>query len=502
MASKSKRQAPSSAPPKNRSNASRSRGQNGAGGSGVLSNAQALLQIFSAFQTFYQQLSPLVNSLTSSDGDNPECIPDTAPSSEELPCTSSNPAQGPRTRSQARRSATSNSQPSGSRSRSSDSHLVSSQSLSDFPSIVQVSQCQSRAPTAGAGSATCGDGEVIQQPAGSGQHTGDDKDEGKKRKTKKHTIKKNKRSRPSDTEDGTGTSSSDTDSDTPLGTYWGIGEDQSGLPLWVHERRANSHRRSFNGTLEWKEGALVEEVKTSTNLSTDIILGTHLSKRKRAKILNGHYVDIFTLLSPTRIMGNGEKRWNYGRGRYRTPRAERTFENWLDGYLVFAGVVSAAYPRRGMHLFAYWSHVRRAYVLAGDSAAITYDEHFRRNAAFTPTTRWDQRDEYLWREHVVPYVKKKHQEPVKSGRFETRKGPHHRVCWDYNKGICQRPNCKYRHECEKCLGFHPATSCFKGIQSFRGGRGNSQQGPRNAPGPSQGAAANRLLILLILAQIF
>ncbi|CAI5799363.1 Hypothetical predicted protein [Podarcis lilfordi] len=320
--------------------------------------------------------------------------------------------------------------------------------------------------------------QPLSRPRSSARHGGG----GERKAKKKHILKKSKKSKPSDTEDESGKSSSDSDSDTPLEEY--LGEDISGVPLRVHKRRANSHRKTFNGSLEWKGGALVEDVKTSTNVSTDFILDNHLSKRKRTEILNGDYVDMFTLLPPMKVSGKGEKKHTYGKRRYRT---ERNFENWLDGFQVFMGVISACYPKHSMHLAAYLAHVRRAYALAGEVAALTYDEDFRRNASLLPTTRWDLRDQNYWMEHVGPCVEKKPQDPFKSGKVELKR---RRQCWEYNRGTCVCPGCKYLHECEKCLGNHLATSCFKGKQPFRGGRGHFHQGNRGAPGPSQRTARN------------
>nr|XP_028572535.1 uncharacterized protein LOC114590431 [Podarcis muralis] len=166
--------------------------------------------------------------------------------------------------------------------------------------------------------------------------------------------------------------------------------------------------------------------------------------------------------------GKGEKKCIYGKRRYRTPQSERTFENWLDGYQVFMGVVSAAYPKRAMHLIAHMAHVRRAFTLAGENAALSYDEDFRRNAALLPSTRWELRDENYWMDHVAPYVKKKSQDSPKVRKMEPKR---RRQCWDFNRGVCSRPACKYAHECERCLGNHPGSACPKGKQPFRGGRG-------------------------------
>ncbi|CAI7935253.1 Hypothetical predicted protein, partial [Podarcis lilfordi] len=70
-------------------------------------------------------------------------------------------------------------------------------------------------------------------------------------------------------------------------------------------------------------------------------------------------------------------------------------------------VVSSCYPKRGAHLVSYLAHVRRAREQAGDEAALAYDEDFRRNASLLSSTRWDQKDNNCWFEHVGPNIEKK-----------------------------------------------------------------------------------------------
>ncbi|CAI5799411.1 XP_028572535.1uncharacterized protein LOC114590431 [Podarcis lilfordi] len=130
---------------------------------------------------------------------------------------------------------------------------------------------------------------------------------------------------------------------------------------------------------------------------------------------------------------------------------------------------------------------------AGDEAAISYDEDFRRNASLLSSKRWDQRDNNYWMEHVGPNIEKKTHDQAKPGKVDAKR---RKQCWDFNRGACQRTACKYLHECDKCLGSHPAINCFKGKQQpFRGGRGHLHQGNQGAPsgasGPAQGSTGNR-----------
>ncbi|CAI5776639.1 finger 703-like [Podarcis lilfordi] len=437
---------------------------------------QAFAQFFRAFETFYRQCRPGTLGHPAPEPSQ-EVIPDTPPNNQGRQGTaaavgggaqSENSSAGrPNTRAQAAMTRRAN-------------QAVGVGAAA--PSQLNRGQCRFRLGRGAQGASSCSASNQRDRS----QHRG----AGWKRKSKKkHTSAKKKRSRQSETEDDSGTSSSDSDSEGPMDGYWGLGEGNHGIPLWAHERRANSHRKTFNGVLDWKDGALVDDVKVATNQSTDFILGNHLSQKKRNKILNGDYVDMFTLLPPTKLIGKGERRRSSGKGRYRTPRAERTFKNWLDGYQVFMGVVCAAYPRRSMDLVAYLAHVRRAHSLAGEQAALTYDENFRRNASLLPSTRWDLTDPNFWGEDVNPYIEKKNQGPNKAGKTEVKR---RRLCWEFNKGACSRPSCKYLHECDRCWGNHPASACFKNKQQpFRGGRGYFHNNSRGAPGSSNQGPGNR-----------
>ncbi|CAI5771626.1 finger 703-like [Podarcis lilfordi] len=469
---------------------------------------QAFAQFFMAFETFYRQCRPGALALPAPEPSQ-VVIPDTPPSNQGQQGTAAAVSAQSETTTvgrpnthaqsaiskQAIQGAGKGKAPAkGPGKGKAPAKGASNNSISQvvgIPSAFQEQRPQhsSTEDSVGSGSEEEQTEPQMAQPPASVIPSSSEVQGGKRKSKKKHTSAKKKRSKQSETEDESGTSSSESDSEGSMDGYWGFGEGNHGIPLWAHERRANSHRKTFNGVLDWKDGALVEDVKVATNQSTDFILGNHLSQKKRNKILNGDYVDMFTLLPPTKLMGKGEKRRSFGKRRYRTPRAERTFENWLDGYQVFMGVVCAAYPRRSMDLVAYLAHVRRAHSLAGENAALTYDENFRRNASLLPSTRWDLTDPNYWGEDVNPYIEKKNQESAKAGKTEAKR---HRLCWEFNRGVCSRPSCKYLHECERCWGNHPASAFFKNKQQpFRGGRGYFHNNTRGAPGSSHQGPGNR-----------
>ncbi|XP_077781134.1 uncharacterized protein LOC144327021 [Podarcis muralis] len=307
---------------------------------------------------------------------------------------------------------------------------------------------------------------------------------GGKRHRRRSSRKRAKRRRADSSSSYTGTSSSsDDESDKSLELYWGFGESASGLPRWAWERRANTHRAKYGAVQECRDGVLIPDTKVSTNSARDIIPGSHLATKLRARILNGRYVDIFKLAPPSEDQEKGPS----SRKRSGATIPDKTFEHWLDCFQVFAGVVVAAYPRRSLHLFVYLSIVRSAFTKAGEKAAIKYDENFRRRAAKIPTARWDRRDLDVWTTHVAPLIDKKapEQQKFKPAAFRTSR---RLLCWDFNKGSCQRQGCKYAHVCERCNGSHAASSCFGGRRPFRGGRGGSQQNQKPTPSPAIPAA--------------
>ncbi|XP_077779111.1 uncharacterized protein LOC144326428 [Podarcis muralis] len=330
-----------------------------------------------------------------------------------MPSTSAalfNDTQSVRTRSQSRASA------SGSRARGGKATSKSTRNNnSAAPSSSNRSQDKrprAQSPDSEASSAA---EDAQQEEEGAATAATAEKPSGKRREKKKHTCRKS-RSRRDDSDDDTGTSSSEYDSDASLGSYWGKGEEISGLPDWALSRRANSHRKKFGGSQEWKDGALVKDATSSTYSTSDVIPGEHLSPKLRAKILNGEFVDMFKLVPPAEELGRGEKRPSHGKRKSKYPSVPRTFENWLDGFQAFMGTIVAAYPKRAVHLVAYLSHIRTACALSGEAAAISYDKKFRRKASRIPLARWDQIENGIWSVAVGPYVEKRPVDAYRSAR--------------------------------------------------------------------------------------
>ena len=73
-----------------------------------------------------------------------------------------------------------------------------------------------------------------------------------------------------------------------------------------------------------------------------------------------------------------------------------TFQKWLDVYMVYMLVLVTAYPRRALELIKYQQIVSRAVTKFKGLAWVSYDQQFRRRAAYNLSLSWDKVDLELW----------------------------------------------------------------------------------------------------------
>lgn len=272
--------------------------------------------------------------------------------------------------------------------------------------------------------------------------------------------------------------SSDEDSVHKNGSYWKVGAKIPGLPSWISKRReadAPSAGRIWGGD-RGTSGRSRHQLEDYEDPP-----GLHLSRKVRERILNGYFIDLFALLKP-QPGETGTKRDKKGEVK---GRAERTFQNWLEGYTVYMTLVGAAFPERAWHLMNHLSNVLKAKTLAGEGPAIAYDEAFRRRASHNALTRWDLCNNYIWLDTVELHARAQGKKEKQGFKTEFTR----RVCWDFNQARCHRARCKYEHICEACFGHHAKVACNKvnGIQlpfpvtcPSGSGAGRKEGGPSNA----------------------
>ncbi|KAL8207524.1 UNVERIFIED_CONTAM: hypothetical protein K2H54_057481 [Gekko kuhli] len=193
-----------------------------------------------------------------------------------------------------------------------------------------------------------------------------------------------------DSDESSGESASDEDSTHAKGDYWEKGAHIPSLPPWAWKRRGEG---AGPGEV-W--GSELQDASRAFPAFSDAEdpPGIHLPRKIRERILDGYYVDIFSLLKPDNEEGmrgpQSEKNKNSRLA------VERNFINWMSDYAVFMGVVISSYPERGWHLVSHMTNVLKACTMANESAAIEYDEAFRKRASYSAVARWDLINDKIW----------------------------------------------------------------------------------------------------------
>ncbi|XP_078377780.1 uncharacterized protein LOC144660935 [Oculina patagonica] len=210
----------------------------------------------------------------------------------------------------------------------------------------------------------------------------------------------------------------------------------------------------------------------SSNVATPLGINRPLDKTLEDKILRGEYVD-FALLLPDILYrpqspdiqlrfedsSPGAPGSPLTLVRKKKPVVD-TFHKWLDTFTSYMLVIVEAYPRRSLELIKYQQIISKAVSKFKGMAWLSYDEQFRRRAAYDLSIAWDTIDLELWtvtfsglaKPHCSVCSSPYHQQDECPSQDPSKKPRRpNTVCFDFNKTSgCQRRPCHYPHVCRRC----------------------------------------------------
>ena len=210
------------------------------------------------------------------------------------------------------------------------------------------------------------------------------------------------------------------------------------------------------------------------------------------RIVDKQYIDMWELLPETWVLETESSCCHSKRPR----RAMVADINvWTECYATLAAILSAAYPEKAPHLFAYLRTITKASRTFDNTAWASYDMAYRRQAANRGSLDWGYVDPALYNEAFAGRAKllsrcryclaDTHNStecpsaPAGSptGTTEAGPAPHRRtaggtssrdrsasveICRLYNAvggSRCRYQQCRYAHLCMKCKGSHPSAEC-------------------------------------------
>ena len=184
---------------------------------------------------------------------------------------------------------------------------------------------------------------------------------------------------------------------------------------------------------------------------------------------------------------------------------------WAECFTAYAAVLSAAYPAKSTHLWAYMRSIVKASRNFEGASWASYDAAYRRQAANKRTLDWSVLDPALYSEaftgrarsiprcrycledsHLSRACPFAPVEDVGLRRgLSSGGGPvvatNMEVCRLFNRGQCRFRQCKYVHVCARCRRGHPILEC--GLEGRRRGRSRSISPRRRTAGGSSTADA-------------
>lgn len=113
-------------------------------------------------------------------------------------------------------------------------------------------------------------------------------------------------------------------------------------------------------------------------------LGGHLALSIKEKIWRGEFADLFSLLhkDPKAALKGGDPAPDPHVVRKR--KIGKNWNNWLNGFIIYAAVVILMQPAKAATLFKYLDKIHGAFRKYEGTAWLTYDEHFHLHASHDP----------------------------------------------------------------------------------------------------------------------
>ena len=251
----------------------------------------------------------------------------------------------------------------------------------------------------------------------------------------------------------------------------------------------------YKANIEKPSGTLLFE---NNNVSDDDFfhLICHVDANMRAKIENGHYVDLEKLLPGDKLKKSDQGTrlgwWHKEGDTFLAPinKDKRIYnvKRWDSAFRVYATIYCRANPSRTGEI---WQYIDIIHTAAGAYVwenVAKYDQIFRQLMEFNPKRSWSLTYNLMWNLSMVEPLSKLPN--FKSGEKGFQQGqsfgnsgtdsdgrPKYNHCWSFQRGECKYgAACRYDDRCKYCDSpKHGKNKCPKFQKRNQGGNENKQQ---------------------------
>ena len=134
---------------------------------------------------------------------------------------------------------------------------------------------------------------------------------------------------------------------------------------------------------------------------------------------------------------------------------------WDKAFRIFMALYTRAHPAKAHELVQYSHTIHHASSKYSWENVAYYDTVFRQMMAKNPNRNWGKIYTQMWNMAMCDPLKLS-QGQGQGTQFNNGKKNNKGICWRFNKGICNYPNCRFAHKCTVCGGTnHGAHNCYK-----------------------------------------
>ena len=159
---------------------------------------------------------------------------------------------------------------------------------------------------------------------------------------------------------------------------------------------------------------------------------------------------------------------------------------WEKAFRIYMAIYTKAHPTKAHEMVQYMHTIHHAATKYVWDNVAYYDVVFRTMMQKNPNRSWGKIYTQMWNMALCDPLPRTTAVSGFSGAKKS-KG----ICWRFNKGICNHPQCKFAHRCTFCGGTnHGAHVCFKKTKKGEV-KGNDSSGENVAPSqPKQKRASH------------
>ena len=212
----------------------------------------------------------------------------------------------------------------------------------------------------------------------------------------------------------------------------------------------------------------------------------HVDPAIKSKIEQGQFVELEKLLTknkPFTKAGSDSRMGLFTKDglTYFAPTIEKDIKitnvrRWEQAFRVYAAIYSKANPSRASEIWQYVHVINSAASSFQWSNVAEYDFTFRQLMGTYPTRSWAKTYLQGWNLIMRDHLTKDSGPTNQGGRPFSKDN----VCWPYNKGKCNDPNCPKEHRCGYCGRWgHPLQACRKRKKNSNNNNRNDTAPDRN-----------------------